>query len=81
MTYQCPCCRYLTLPRPSPGSLEICDVCFWQDDAVGYDEPTVAIGANAVSLEQARENFRIYGACEARFANAVRVPRPEETPR
>ena len=78
--YRCPCCAYLTLPEPSPGSLEICHVCFWQDDMVGFNRPNVAVGANAVGLEQARHNYRAFGACERRFVPDVRKPRPEEVP-
>jgi Cysteine-rich CPCC len=76
--YQCRCCWHFTLPEPSPGSLEICPVCFWQDDAVGAAEPTVAVGSNAVSLLQARLNYKRCGACESRFADAVRAPRADE---
>jgi len=76
--YKCPCCGYYTLPEESPGSLEICHVCYWQDDSVGFAEPSRAVGSNAVSLEEARRNYRRYGACERRFADAVRAPLPEE---
>lgn len=78
--YQCPCCGFLTLPEPSPGSLEICQVCYWQDDMVGFNHPEIAVGANSVSLTQARQNFRVLGACEARFTGSVRMPRPDEQP-
>lgn len=78
--FSCPCCGFLTLPERSPGSLEICHVCFWQDDMVGFNRPSVAIGSNAVSLEDARTNYRRFGACEQRFIADVRPPRPEEHP-
>lgn len=78
--FACSCCGYLTLPRKSPGSLEICDVCFWQDDMVGFNRPNIAIGPNAVSLIDARQNYRRFGACEQRFIQDVRRPRPEEQP-
>ena len=78
--FECPCCGFLTLPEPSPGSLEICQVCYWQDDMVGFKSPEIAVGSNAVSLKQARQNFRVIGACESRFARSVRKPRPDEMP-
>ena len=76
--YRCSCCGFFTLPDPSPGSLEICEVCYWQDDMVGSSEPTKSVGPNAVSLNEARENFVKYGASEPRFVNHVRGPRAEE---
>jgi hypothetical protein len=54
-------------------------VCFWQDDG----EVEVALeplGANHVSLQVARENFRVIGACEPRMVPFVRAPGPEEGP-
>jgi len=54
---------------------------FWQDDPVQLEQPGYAGGANTVSLNEARENFRKFGASEPRFKNKVRSPRPKEIPR
>ena len=78
--YPCPCCGYLTLPEPPPGTYEICEVCFWEDDAVQFDDPDYTGGANTVSLRQARDNYRALGVSEPRFKANVRAPRPEEQP-
>jgi hypothetical protein len=51
-----------------PGSSELCEVCFWEVEA----------GSNSVTLEEARENYRAFGASEERFIDNVRPPRPEE---
>ena len=49
----CYCCFYLVFkPEDSFGS--ICPVCFWQD----------APGANRTTLEQARKNFKEFGASD-----------------
>ena len=77
-TYRCPCCRALTLH--GRGGFEICPVCWWEDDDVQGRDPQYAGGANAVSLHQARENFRRFGAAEARFSSNVRRPTLEEVP-
>ena len=77
-TYECKCCGHYTLPEPSPGSLEICHVCFWQDDSVGFLHPDRAVGANAVSLVEARRNYTALGASERRFLPVVRRPHHEE---
>lgn len=49
----CYCCFYLVFePEASFGS--ICPVCFWCD----------APGANSTPLEQAKKNFKEFGACD-----------------
>jgi hypothetical protein len=78
--YQCQCCGYLTLSEPSPGSLAICQVCRWQDDMVGFDEPDNAVGPNAVSLNEARANYRRIGVADPERSVRARPPRPEEVP-
>ncbi len=74
--YKCPCCGYYTLT--SAGAYDICPVCFWEDDPVQEDDPCYAGGANDLSLLECRKNFEIYGACEERFKDRVRKPKPEE---
>ncbi|BCB85706.1 CPCC family cysteine-rich protein [Phytohabitans suffuscus] len=78
--YACPCCGYVTLAER--GGFEICQVCFWEDD--GQDDPdadAVLGGPNgSMSLTGARRNFVQIGACELRFVQNVRPPRPEEIP-
>lgn len=77
---RCPCCLCKTLRER--GCLEICAVCFWQDD--GQDEfnaDVVRGGPNGtLSLSQGRANYRATGACDAPSRGHVRQPRPEELP-
>lgn len=78
--YACPCCGYLTFSSPPDGSFDICPVCLWEDDLVQLDDPDYAGGANSVSLNQARKNFKKWGAIEERFRGGTRLPRPDELP-
>lgn len=48
-SYPCPCCGHRVLDA-MPGSYEICPVCFREDDGVQFRWPTMAGGANKVSL-------------------------------
>jgi hypothetical protein len=59
----------------------MCPVCFWEDDGQDdEDADTVRGGPNgSLSLTGARQNYRQFGACETRFVENVRPPRPEET--
>lgn len=72
----CPCCGCRTLD-PEDSSFEICPVCFWENDPSQIRYPDEA-GANKVSLNQARKNYALYGACEERFKEYVREPYEEE---
>lgn len=78
--WPCPCCAYRTLEEKPPGSYFICPVCFWEDDPVQFDDPTYRGGANVVSLDDARTNFKMFAASEERFKHNVRPPRSDEQP-
>jgi len=38
-------------------------VCLWEDDAGQFENPDTAAGANGMSLNEARANFRRHGRC------------------
>lgn len=78
--FRCPCCGRLTLNMR--GWHDICPVCFWEDDGQDdHDAEVVRGGPNgALSLAQARANYREFGACERRFLDNVRPPQPGESP-
>ena len=78
--FACPCCGFLTLHEEPPGSYEVCPVCDWEDDAVQSADAEYEGGANAISLRQARANFREFGAAERASLVRVRSPHPEEMP-
>ncbi len=56
----CPVCGYKTFTER--GTWHICPVCGWNSDPVQEARPDEPVGANAVSLVQARENFAAFGA-------------------
>jgi hypothetical protein len=67
---QCPCCDYFTLE--GPRAWDICPICFWEDDGNYLDRPDFGSPANhGLTLRQARENFRLLGACEATMVENV----------
>ena len=72
--YKCPCCGFYTLDDKADNTFQICPVCYWEDDGVQLNDPYYEGGANVVSLYQARENFKNYGAIEVRFKKLVRLP-------
>jgi hypothetical protein len=70
----------MTLGQKPPGTYAICPVCWWEDDEVQARDPDYGGGANRVSLRQARENFRHFGAADSEFTSKVRKPTDEEIP-
>ncbi len=78
--YLCPCCGFNTLEFEPPGSFDICPVCFWEDDNIQFNDPSYWGGANEMSLNEARENFKKFGAKSAKVLHLVRKPLPEEIP-
>ena len=78
----CPVCEYLTFDTEDgfPGSYNICAVCFWEDDACQYEDFDYDAGANSVSVNQAKKNFKECGASEPHLKESCRPPEPGEIP-
>lgn len=72
--FTCPCCGYKTLGEEPPGTFNICNICFWEDDGFQYHHPDVGGGANTPSLREAQKNYMLFGACEQRCMKFVREP-------
>ncbi len=62
-----------------PGSYEICDVCFWEDDAVQLRWPDWAGGANRPSLIDAQTYYQRHQVSEGRLAAYVRPAKEDES--
>lgn len=75
---RCPCCGCLTMDDSDEMITDICDVCFWQYDEMAQNMPNRIIGANKVSLNAAKKNYKLFGAVEERFMNMVRAPYEDE---
>ncbi len=80
MSFACPCCGFLTLHEGPPGTFQVCPVCFWEDDFVQFTDHSCRGGANRMSLDEARKNFSIMGACGEEFIAKIRSPSPGEHP-
>lgn len=78
MKYKCPCCGYYTFSYKPNGGFAICPVCRWEDDPIQLDDPDYEGGANRPSLNQARANYKSFGATEKDLIPHVRKPRKSE---
>ena len=67
LKYKCPCCGYYTFDSKPIGEFDICPVCFWKDDPFQLENPNQEDFANKVSLSQAKENYKKFGAVAERF--------------
>ena len=70
--YTCPCCGYEVFPE-SPGSYDICPICFWEDDLAQLYYPFQAGGANPCHLAESQVNFVQFGACDRVMMKNVRA--------
>ena len=75
--YKCPCCGHFTFEKKE-RSYDICPVCFWEDDPVQYENPTMPNGANRVCLADAKINYKHFAACEPEMKKFVRGPKKDE---
>jgi hypothetical protein len=78
--YPCPCCGFLTLSEGTHETFEICPVCNWEDDDVQFNKPDFRGGANQESLNEARENYKKFGASAKKYIKEVRAPLSDEIP-
>lgn len=72
--YFCRCCNYNTLSQFPNGTYEICEICYWEDDQYQTENPNEEVSPNRVSLNQAKQNFETFGACELEMKINVRKP-------
>jgi hypothetical protein len=70
----------LTLSEGTHETFEICPVCNWEDDDVQFNNPDFRGGANQESLNEAKKNYKKFGASAQKYIKAVRPPLPDEIP-
>lgn len=79
MRYKCPCCGYYTFPVLARDAVAYgCPVCYWENDVFinGPDEHSDE--NHGMALNDARANFRAFGACNREWLKYVRTPIDEE---
>lgn len=73
--YECPCCGNYTYNMPMQKCHGfICPVCFWENDRMVKTAEDISEANHGLTLMQAKENYRQYGACAERLLAYVRPP-------
>ncbi len=73
--YPCPCCGNYTYKESIQKSRGvICPVCFWENDKVAKTEEDISEANHGLTLMQARENYKQFGACAEGMISYVRPP-------
>ena len=76
----CLVCGNLTIT--ARGAFDICPVCHWEDEGDIKNADIPSHGPNGVlSLQQARLNFKKYGAVEEQFVDLVRAAQTDGIPK
>ena len=82
MKEKCLCCGYKTLPKKVEECIcFICPVFCWENDISMkniYDTKEKSDSNGGMTLEEARENYKNYGACDKKFIDKVRKPNKDE---
>jgi hypothetical protein len=71
--FPCPCCGHRVHER-EPGFNQVCPICGWEDDLAQLRFPLMPGSANTVSLLDAQQNFRDYGASQRSNLGNTRPP-------
>ena len=70
----------MTLSEEPSGSFEIYPVCFWEeDDGVQFENPDMEGGANSVSSNQAKSNFKRINAIDEAVLKMLDTPRADDS--
>ena len=76
----CPCCGYRTIPNHGDALAYICPVCFWEIDLFIQKEEEPSGQNHGLTLVQARENYKKYGAVLPGLKKYCREPKENELP-
>lgn len=74
----CPCCGNLTIPGGEDAVAYICPVCFWEIDPFQTAEEEPSDSNHGLTLPEARENYRRYGAVKENLVQYCRAATIEE---
>lgn len=69
----CPCCGNKTIPNHGDALAYICPICFWEIDLFIQSENEPSDQNNGLTLAEAKENYKRYGALLPRLKKYCKV--------
>ena len=63
----CPCCGNITIPYGGDALAYICPICWWEIDLFIQSDDEPSDQNHGLTLNQARENYKTYGAVKEEF--------------
>ena len=73
---QCPCCGYFTIDGEDEVIVDYCEVCSWRYDLPAHEYPDKVTGYNRISLNNARNNYKLFKASKEEFLGTNRIREP-----
>ena len=70
----CACCEYYTISEIA----ETCPICYWEENIYQEENQEDCDAPNYISLKEAKENFKIFGAKTLEFQGLSRKPFTQE---
>lgn len=58
----CPCCGNITIPNGGNAIVYICPICLWEIDFFIHSDDEPSDQNHGLTLNQARENYKKFGA-------------------
>ena len=58
----CPCCGNITIPNDGNALAYICPICLWEIDFFIHSDDEPSAQNHGLTLNQARENYKKFGA-------------------
>lgn len=79
---KCPCCGNYPFENYELARFDICPICCWEYEETSHDKPDKPSGgANSLlTLNVARKNYQLFGACCYEMKKFTRMPFIEELP-
>lgn len=77
----CPCCGYITIPNKGDALAYVFPVCFWEIDLFIKSEKEPSDLNHDLTLIEARENYKRFGAVKSYLKEHCREPGQNEYPK
>lgn len=79
--WPCPCCGFITIPNKGNALAYICPVCLWEIDLFIQRENEASDQNHGLTLDEARKNYRQFGAILPELKKYCREPKDYEYPK